>query len=121
MCAGLCFATATFSKAPEAGNILWENLELTKRERGRRKTLTLWVTIVLLGLSFLILYASNIAEKEFNAAGESFTNPLSVTHVSIVVVWSVLVGFNFVHRLPCLKYAFCLRQCQATEAGCQSK
>lgn len=57
-------------QAPEAGNILWENLELTKRERGRRKTLTLWVTIVLLGLSFAALYASNIAEREFNAAGK---------------------------------------------------
>lgn len=57
-------------QAPEAGNILWENLELTKRERGRRKTLTLWITIVLLGLSFAVLYASNIAEREFNSAGE---------------------------------------------------
>lgn len=58
-------------QAPEAGNILWENLELTKRERGRRKTLTLWITIVLLGLSFAVLYASNTAEREFNSAGES--------------------------------------------------
>eukprot|EP00903_Cladosiphon_okamuranus_P009173 g8761.t1 len=55
-------------KAPEAANILWENLELDKKDRARRKTLTLWVTIVLLGASFAFLYASNIAEREYNAA-----------------------------------------------------
>ncbi|CBJ27933.1 conserved unknown protein [Ectocarpus siliculosus] len=58
----------TVQRAPEAANILWENLELTQKERAHRKTLTLWVTIVLLTASFALLYASNIAEKEFNAA-----------------------------------------------------
>ncbi|CAM9185776.1 unnamed protein product [Hapterophycus canaliculatus] len=55
-------------RAPEAANILWENLELTKKERAHRKTLTLWVTIALLGASFAFLYASNVAEREYNAA-----------------------------------------------------
>lgn len=59
-------------KAPEAANILWENLELSHKERARRKTLTLWVTIALLGASFLFLYGSNIAEREYNAAGEAY-------------------------------------------------
>ncbi|CAN0223942.1 unnamed protein product, partial [Laminaria digitata] len=54
-----------YHKAPEAGNILWENLELAARERGRRKTLTVWVTVFLLGVSFALLYASNIAETTF--------------------------------------------------------
>lgn len=49
---------------------MWENLELSKKDRARRKTLTLWVTIALLGASFAFLYASNIAEREYNAAGE---------------------------------------------------
>lgn len=61
---------AVYPKAPEAGNILWENLELTMRQRRRRKTLTLWVTIALLGISFVILYGSNIAEKNYNSTGE---------------------------------------------------
>ena len=59
-------------KAPEAANILWENLELSKKERAHRKTLTLWVTIALLGASFAFLYASDIAEREHHADGEAF-------------------------------------------------
>lgn len=56
-------------KAPEAANILWENLQLSTKERARRKTLTLWVTIALLGASFALLYASNSAEREYSEAG----------------------------------------------------
>ncbi|CAM9195598.1 unnamed protein product [Ectocarpus fasciculatus] len=69
----------TVQRAPEAANILWENLELTKKERAHRKTLTLWVTIVLLTASFALLYASNIAEKEFNAAIASSEHRCLVT------------------------------------------
>lgn len=49
---------------------MWENLQLSKKERARRKTLTLWVTIALLGASFALLYASNVAEREYSEAGE---------------------------------------------------
>lgn len=58
---------------------MWENLELTKKSRARRKTLTLWVTMAFLGASFAFLYASNIAEREYNAAGkEFFTDTISM-------------------------------------------
>lgn len=65
-------------QAPEAGNILWENLELTNKQRARRKTLTLSITIVLLGVSFAVLYVSNIAERVFNSAGEYQTAVIEV-------------------------------------------
>eukprot|EP00904_Undaria_pinnatifida_P004196 jgi/Undpi1/13778/HiC_scaffold_9.g03429.m1 len=66
-------------RAPEAGNILWENLELSARERGRRKTLTVWVTVLLLGVSFALLYASNIAETTFNWAASASEERCLVT------------------------------------------
>lgn len=109
------------SKAPEAANILWENLELTKKERAHRKTLTLWVTIALLGASFAFLYASNIAEKEYNAEGEAFLRRRQGGRAGVVSYGSVQERpFRLASRRRLRRMRDLVRLCISNEIGLRS-
>eukprot|EP00743_Colponemidia_sp_Colp-15_P002280 GILK01002471.1.p1 GENE.GILK01002471.1~~GILK01002471.1.p1 ORF type:complete len:780 (-),score=110.70 GILK01002471.1:227-2566(-) len=49
--------------APEPGNILWANLEVTSKERFKRKLFTNTFTVLLLVISFGLIYAAKRAQQ----------------------------------------------------------
>ncbi|CAM9191176.1 unnamed protein product, partial [Discosporangium mesarthrocarpum] len=57
----------TVKRAPEPGNIQWENLEESQRQRGGRKLVTALVTLLLLAFSFGVIYLTRIAENSYSS------------------------------------------------------
>ncbi|RLN84290.1 hypothetical protein BBJ28_00007250 [Nothophytophthora sp. Chile5] len=53
--------------APEPSNILWENLEVTKRGRFYRQCVTSFVTLLLLVVSAIIVSAAQSAQRQFES------------------------------------------------------
>ncbi|RLN89705.1 hypothetical protein BBJ28_00011883 [Nothophytophthora sp. Chile5] len=53
--------------APEPSNILWENLEVTKRGRFYRQCVTSFVTLLLLVVSAVIVSAAQSAQRQFES------------------------------------------------------
>eukprot|EP00753_Platysulcus_tardus_P008360 PLAT15919.1.p1 GENE.PLAT15919.1~~PLAT15919.1.p1 ORF type:complete len:1334 (+),score=543.12 PLAT15919.1:95-4003(+) len=60
--------TLTVSRAPDPSTILWENMEVTKRERLGRQLLTAIVTILLLAISFTLVFTAQTAKRNFKDA-----------------------------------------------------
>ncbi|CAM9878421.1 unnamed protein product, partial [Choristocarpus tenellus] len=58
-------------RAPEPGNIIWENLEESTCRRAYRKAFTATVTLVFLGISFMAIYYTKNIETALNTNGES--------------------------------------------------
>ncbi len=73
------------SRAPEPEDIIWENIGIPENEIVKRKLLTYFVTLMLLCLSFGIVYGLTLLQMSYSNAILSIAISLSITIINIVI------------------------------------
>jgi hypothetical protein len=75
----------TTSRAPEPEDIIWENIGIPDCSIIQRKLLTYFVTLVLLGASFGIVYGLTILQITYNSSILSIMISLSITVINAII------------------------------------
>jgi hypothetical protein len=73
------------TRAPEPEDIIWENIGIPDREIRKRKMFTYFITLLLLGVSFGIVYGLTILQLTYENSILSIAISLSITVINIAI------------------------------------
>lgn len=73
------------ARAPEPEDVIWENIGIPDNAIIQRKLLTYFVTLILLGLSFGIVYGLTLLQQTYNNSILSIGISLSITVINIII------------------------------------
>lgn len=101
----------TVEEAPEPDDVLWENLQITNKNRRYRRLLIALLTLIILGLSFVALYGISRIQKSIKIlndkdAGDINKAPIYMVAAKYIVSFlfaAVTFLFNFLIKLAMIK------------------
>lgn len=82
-------------KATEPGDIYWENLPVTKIERLIKRTITIFVSFLVISITFVINYFLSILKQSLEDGDDSTRAKVTIRIISIVMSLIVVIT-NFV-------------------------